>query len=110
MKKAKKPVVCCELPAQWTMTIETDLFLEFLKGIGVDPTYIRKIVPRVEWMGTPYVDVYAVIEAYGERCPAVQHALKKLLCAGQRGVKSRLQDLKEAKAAIERAIQMEERR
>ena len=56
------------------------------------------------------VDVYSVLDAYDVRCPAVQHATKKLLMAGQRGVKSRLQDLKEAKVAIERAIEMEERR
>ena len=31
------------------------------------------------------VDVYSVLEAFDVRCPARQHAIKKLLCAGLRG-------------------------
>jgi hypothetical protein len=54
------------------------------------------------------VDVYAVLDAFGVANPAVQHAIKKLLAPGQRGAKSAIQDLKEARASIDRAIQMEE--
>lgn len=55
------------------------------------------------------IDLYEICRACDVRCPAVQHAVKKLLYAGKRGGgKSRLQDLKEAKTAIERAIEMEE--
>lgn len=54
------------------------------------------------------IDCYEICRACEVRCPAVQHAVKKLLYAGKRGAKSRLQDLQEAKAAIERAIEMEE--
>lgn len=49
-------------------------------------------------------DIYDILVAYNVTCPAVQHAVKKLLCAGKRGHKSREVDLAEAKAAIERAI------
>lgn len=52
------------------------------------------------------VDVYCVLEAFGVTCPAVQHAVKKLLCAGIRGKGDRGQDLAEARDAIERAIQL----
>lgn len=56
------------------------------------------------------VDVYSVIDAFDVRCPARQHALKKLLCAGIRGKGSCLQDLSESVDAIERGIDMEKHR
>jgi hypothetical protein len=56
------------------------------------------------------VDVYAVLEAFDVKCPAVAHALKKLLCPGTRGSKSVLRDLTEAKDAIIRAFEMENAR
>jgi hypothetical protein len=52
------------------------------------------------------VDVYAVLDAFDCRCPARQHAIKKLLCAGIRGKNNELDDLREAEDAIKRAIQM----
>ena len=56
---------------------------------------------------TIMVDVYSVLDAFAVTNPAVQHAIKKLLCPGQRGTKTLLDDLMEAKASIVRAIQME---
>ena len=56
------------------------------------------------------VDVYAVFEAFNVVCPARQHAIKKLLCSGIRGKGDAVQDLEEAKDAVERAIQMEKSR
>lgn len=52
------------------------------------------------------VDVYDVLSAFGVTCPATQHALKKLLMPGQRGAKNELQDLAEARQAIDRAIEL----
>lgn len=54
------------------------------------------------------VDVYAVLAAFPTGSSSVDHAIKKLLAPGQRGHKDRLQDLKEARASLDRAIQMEE--
>ena len=54
------------------------------------------------------IDVYAVLVAFDVRCPARQHAIKKLLCAGLRGKGDELQDLHEAGDAIDRAIQIAE--
>ena len=51
-------------------------------------------------------DVYSVLEAFDVTCPALQHAVKKLLMPGQRGAKSEVQDLKEALASVSRAIDM----
>lgn len=51
-------------------------------------------------------DVYAVLVAFNVTCPARQHAIKKLLCSGIRGKGSELQDLNEARDAVDRAIQL----
>jgi hypothetical protein len=53
------------------------------------------------------VDVYDVLRAFDVRCPATQHAVKKLLCAGIRGHKDKRQDLAEARESIGRAIELE---
>lgn len=53
------------------------------------------------------VDVYAVLDAFGVTCPARQHAIKKLLCSGVRGKGDTLQDLREARDAVERSIELQ---
>ncbi len=72
--------------------------------------YLRLIHSAVTPGETITVDVYATIEAFAVRCPAVQHALKKLLCSGIRGKGDVLQDLREARDSITRAIQLQEDR
>ena len=62
--------------------------------------YKRK-VPTLE------IDVYDILKAFKVVNPATQHAIKKLLCAGDRGYKDKVQDLKEALASISRAIELE---
>jgi len=52
------------------------------------------------------VDVYDVLRAFGVSCPALQHAIKKLLCAGMRGGKSAEQDIEEAILSCRRAIEL----
>lgn len=52
------------------------------------------------------VDVYRVLALFEVTDPAIQHAVKKLLCAGGRGVKDKAVDYNEAKASIERALAM----
>ena len=54
------------------------------------------------------IDVYDVLTLFDVTNPALQHAIKKLLCPGQRTVaKDKIQDLREAILSIERAIEME---
>ena len=53
------------------------------------------------------VDVYDIIDSFGVTCPALQHAIKKILFAGERGHKDKNQDLNEALQSISRAIQLE---
>jgi len=68
--------------------------------------YLLKIICGVEG----HVDIYAILDAFEVTCPARQHAIKKLLCAGWRGAKDQMQDLTEARDAIDRAIQMRKAR
>lgn len=55
-------------------------------------------------------DIYAVLEAFGVHCPARQHAIKKLLCAGTRGKGSEMDDLNGALAAVSRAVELQRQR
>jgi hypothetical protein len=52
------------------------------------------------------VDVYWVLLRWGVWNPAVAHAVKKLLNAGQRGSKNFKQDLTEARDALNRALEL----
>ena len=72
--------------------------------------YRREIVDIVSGSRSTVVDVYSVLEAFDVRCPAVQHAVKKLLCAGLRGKGDTHQDLMEAGDAIKRAQELARQR
>lgn len=48
------------------------------------------------------LDAYRVLERFGIRHPALQHAIKKLLVAGGRGAKDVDQDVQEAIDSLER--------
>lgn len=71
--------------------------------------YLRKIKPADD-QGEPInVDVYEVLLAFNVTCPATQHAIKKLLCAGIRGKGDKIQDLQEAIISISRAVEIAKR-
>jgi hypothetical protein len=57
-----------------------------------------------------WVDVYDILTAYSVTNPADAHAIKKMLCPGQRGAKDGIQDRREAIASLERAIELEQGR
>ena len=77
---------------------------EFVSTQHVENTsknkYTREIKPSV------FVDVYDVLRAFNVTDPCLSHLAKKALCAGLRGHKDRLEDLKDIKKSIERAIEM----
>ena len=54
------------------------------------------------------IDVYDVLQAFKVTCPARQHAIKKLLAAGERGAKETAQDLEEARQSVVRAQELHE--
>jgi hypothetical protein len=54
------------------------------------------------------LDPYAVARLWELNDPALFHAFKKILCAGNRGAKSKTQDIQEAKDALTRWMQLED--
>ncbi len=56
----------------------------------------------------PYdgIDVYRVLTIFEVTDPAIQHAVKKLLCAGKRGGKDKATDIRETIVALERWEEM----
>lgn len=60
------------------------------------------------WRGAR-LDPYRVFVLYGVRHPALQQAIKKALCAGQRrGGKDARQDVQEAIEALQRWLEMDD--
>lgn len=52
------------------------------------------------------VDVYRVLSLFQVNDPCIQHAIKKLLCAGQRGDKNIIKDITEARDTLNRHLEM----
>ena len=75
----------------------------------IDPLKKNKSKYKKKFKGGEFeADVYDVLDAFETNNSAIDHAIKKLLAAGSRGVKDKVQDYKEAVQSIERAIEMEE--
>ena len=53
------------------------------------------------------IDVYRVLDLFCVSNPCIQHAVKKLLCSGQRGVKDTRQDVQEAITSLVRYLEMQ---
>jgi hypothetical protein len=69
--------------------------------------YLRTIIDATDGKAAVQVDVYAVLVAFGVTCPARAHAIKKLLCCGNRGKGDSLADLQGAAAAVSRAVDLD---
>jgi len=52
------------------------------------------------------VDVYRLLDLFDTGSSSIDHAIKKLLVAGERGTKNRRKDLNEAIDSIQRALDM----
>lgn len=68
---------------------------------GVHSKYHREIKPGV------WVDVYDVLHAWRVQNPALQHLIKKALQPGERGHKTREQDMNDIVASALRARELE---
>jgi len=55
------------------------------------------------------IDVYDVLKAFDVENPALQHLIKKALCVGIRGHKTKEQDLKDIYDSAKRAIELEKK-
>lgn len=65
-------------------------------------SHYQKPVEHLKW-----IDVYRVLVLFNVTNPCLQHAIKKLLCAGQRGAKGQQQDVQEAIASLVRYLEMQ---
>lgn len=103
--KLKRMMLERAIPAVEFGVVEDELIDHQTLGNRVTTNkYEREIIDRQG--NSAMIDVYDVIIAYGVTCPATQHAIKKLLCTGDRGHKDTLTDLSEARDAITRAIEL----
>ena len=64
--------------------------------------HYQKSVEHLKW-----IDVYRVLDLFGVSNPCLQHAIKKLLCAGQRGAKDERRDVEEAVSSLVRCLEMQ---
>jgi len=64
--------------------------------------HYQKSVEHLKW-----IDVYRVLDLFGVSNPCLQHAIKKLLCAGQRGAKDERKDIEEAVSSLVRYLEMQ---
>lgn len=53
------------------------------------------------------LDIYRILSLYNVTNPCLQHSIKKLLCAGKRGVKNQTQDINEAILSLKRFVEMQ---
>ena len=53
------------------------------------------------------LDIYRILKLYEVNDPCLQHAIKKLLCAGKRGLKPQTQDINEAILSLQRLLEMQ---
>ena len=53
------------------------------------------------------LDIYRILSLYDVTDPCLQHSIKKLLCAGKRGVKNQTQDINEAILSLKRFVEMQ---
>jgi hypothetical protein len=65
------------------------------------PHYYRELPEKVS-----HLDVYRVLDTFQVRRSTVQHAVKKLLCTGTRGLKNEVVDIKEAIFSLQRTLEM----
>jgi hypothetical protein len=60
----------------------------------------------VDVTGLSKVDIYRLLELFGVNSPSMQHAIKKLLVAGQRGHKDAATDVNDAIKSLTRWVEM----
>jgi hypothetical protein len=88
---------------------EWDLLVKALQGLAAAP---EKVSNKEEFphyfkelpAGTTHVDIYMVLALFDVTDQAIGHAVKKLMCPGQRGDKSKMQDLEEAVKTLKRGL------
>lgn len=135
LTKKKSINFCCPDKAYYCIdTLDgQEIVKAFVKHKGHDKEWCLKaglfFVRRDAWMGPeaaaamarkpdaqfshyhkpcpyPSIDVYRVLSLFGINDPCIQHAIKKLLVAGNRGSKDAAKDIAEAIVSLQRWQQM----
>lgn len=68
----------------------------------------KAVVDGREVMVSVWLDFYDIAKGWDVRCPALQHALKKILAPGNRGHKDLITDLNDIVASAIRARELEQ--
>lgn len=92
-----EPNICCNCDtsfSKWKTREEK-------KPIDKGDKYLRPIIGAKNGK----IDIYAVAHTFNLTA-GLYHAIKKILCAGERGIKSQVQDLEEAITALQREIEI----
>lgn len=75
---------------------------------GAEPKQLETTTGKyIRHIGNQPVDVYDVLKAFNVTNPALQHLIKKALCAGLRGHKDRATDMQEILECAKRALELE---
>jgi hypothetical protein len=88
-------------------------YLNFSRDLPAEK-YLRQIYPfireRKHTNGSViteyYIDIYRMLDGFKTNSPALDHSAKKLLNAGSRGVKGKIQDLEESIWSIQQEINL----
>lgn len=89
--------------------LETRNLPDAIKNILPEPKPVFDLAEKyphyyIDVQGLDWVDVYELFRLFGTQDHELEHTIKKLLCAGKRGAKDKLKDLKEGYHTLGRLI------
>ena len=99
----------------WSKHNEEDDIIAYKLSDSVEPSIESKTLSEKVGNHNHYfkdvshleiLDVYRVIDLFAVTNPCHQHAIKKILCCGQRGAKDAAKDTQEAIDSLKRALEM----
>lgn len=98
------------------MSMRDDAWIEYLQSHNIEYPSSASYNAKNNNNNNPYIvdiskynklDIYRILKLYDVSDPCLQHAIKKLLCAGKRGVKNQIQDINEAILSLKRFVEMQ---
>jgi hypothetical protein len=75
-------------------------------SLKATPAYYAKHVKCKSCEENTGIDVYDVLQAFDVTCPAIQHAVKKLLRCGNKPGENELDEIRGAITSLNRAVEM----
>lgn len=98
------------------MSMRDDAWIEYLQSHNIEYPGSASYNAKNNNNNNPYIvdiskynklDIYRILSLYNVTDPCLQHSIKKLLCAGKRGVKNQIQDINEAILSLKRFVEMQ---